>query len=101
MIHLIQCLCPSRHAIFATAYDPADMPDDVALATTQATIEGWLARQVILPTCGICGSSSWHYEQRRTRFRTMEEANVELRKLETANRVSREMIDAIRRGERN
>jgi hypothetical protein len=101
MIHIIQCLCPERHAIFATCYDPKEMPDDVAMATMQATIEEWLAKKIINPWCGICGGKKWHYETRRTRFTTMEEALPVMKQLETANRVSREIIDGERKARRN
>jgi hypothetical protein len=97
MIHIIQCLCPERHAIFATCYDPKEMPDDVAMATMQATVEEWLAKKIINPWCGICGSrAAWHYETRRTRFTTMEQALPEMKELETANRVSRALIDQLK-----
>ena len=96
MIHIIQLLCPQRHAIFAVSYDPLEMPDDVALLTFQSTIEGWIKDQTINPWCGICGAKQgqWSYEQRSTKFKTMEEAMPELKKGEMNQMISRALIDA-------
>lgn len=77
MICTIQVLCPNRHAIIATIYDPEDMPHDVALATMQQQVAEWIQNKTINPWCGICESRVWTYEQRRTKYQTMDEAKQE------------------------
>lgn len=93
MIYVIQCLCPNRHAIFAVAYDPKDIAHDVVMAGFQAQIEGWIADKTINPWCGICESRVWTYEQRRTKYDTIEEAKPELRKLEVEQLFTRMQIE--------
>lgn len=95
-VYIIQCLCPNRHAIYGIAYDPKDMPHDVAMAVFQQQIEEWIATKTINPWCGICaqGEKSWTYEQRRTKYKTMEEAKPELKALELEMMLSRMVIDA-------
>jgi hypothetical protein len=100
MIYIIQCLCPQRHAIMAVSYDPEELPHDVAMATFQSSIEEWVRKEVIDPWCGICHSREWHYEPAKTKYKTMEEAAVELSKIETANRASRRIVDQLK-AERN
>lgn len=100
MIHIIQCLCPSRHCIFGVAYDPADMEHDVAMATFQQQVEQWIEKKEINPWCGICGSRDWKYEMARTKYTTMQEAATELAKEEAKQMESRRYIDQLR-GQRN
>ena len=92
-VYIIQCLCPNRHAIFGVAYDPADMPHDVAMATFQSTIEKWITDKTINPWCGICNSRHWTYEQRRTKYATMQEAEPELKRLELEQMLTRALIE--------
>jgi hypothetical protein len=96
MIHIIQCLCPSRHAILGTAYPSEDTPDDVALAVFQIAVEKMLAMKAIRPECGICGSREWHYETGRTKWKTLEEAQPHLLQLEQENIASRALIDQLK-----
>lgn len=100
MIYIIQCLCPQRHAIMAVAYDPEELPHDVAMATFQQQIEEWVSKQVIDPWCGICHSREWRYERAKSKYKTMDEAGAELSKMETANRASRRIVDQLK-AERN
>lgn len=96
-IYIIQCLCPNRHAIFAVTYDPADMPHDVAMATFQSTVEKLIAEKAIDPWCGICKSRDWTYEQRRTKYATMEEAKPEMMQLEWEQILTRAQIEQEKR----
>jgi hypothetical protein len=96
-VYIIQCLCPNRHAIFAVAYNPDEMPHDVAMATFQQQVEKWIETKTIKPECGICNSRDWSYERRRTRWDTMEEAEPELLKVELANVLTRTQIEQERR----
>lgn len=108
MIYIIQCLCPNRHAIYAIAYDPKGIPaedaglnpHEVYMAMFQHQIEKWVAEKTINPWCGICNSRDWTYEQRRTKYKTMEEAEKELREIEAENIFTRMLIDA-RKAEKN
>lgn len=93
VIYIIQCLCPNRHAIYATVYDPEELPHDVAMATMQQQIEEWIAKKTINPWCGICQSRDWTYEQRKTKYKSMEEAKAEMKQLELENMLSRIIID--------
>lgn len=93
MVYIIQCLCPNRHAIYAIAYESKDMPHDVAMAVFQQQIEEWIATKTINPWCGICNSRNWTYEQRRTKYGSMEQAKVELKRLELENLLSRMILD--------
>ena len=93
VIHLIQCLCPNRHAIFAVAYDPDELADDVALAVFQQGVEDWIRRGQINPWCGICHSRELHYEVAQTKWKTMAEAEPEMLKAEAENLQTRALID--------
>lgn len=100
MIHIIQCLCPQRHAIYAIAYDPDFMADDVAMAEFREQVTEWIRKGVINPWCGICGSREWAYEQRSTKYKTVSEARPELKMLELENMLSRHIIE-MRKEEKN
>lgn len=91
-VWLAQCLCPSRHAILAASKEARTR----AQAQTEiqqplkAQIDSLLAAGSLNPWCGLCGAKAetWHYEVGRTRFRTMAEAEPELRKAENLNAVT-------------
>ena len=101
MIWIIQCLCgPNRHAIYAIAYDAKEMPHDLAMADIQQSVNTQITKGQWNPWCGICGSRDWTYEQRLTKYKTMEEAKTEMSKLELENLVSRLLIDS-RKAEKN
>jgi hypothetical protein len=96
MIRIIQCLCPSRHAIMALAYVPGITgaqkefggTEDITLDESNAVeymrsiVEGLIERHVINPWCGLCMSRVFSYEDALTRFKTIEEAEPILRQLE-------------------
>lgn len=100
MVWIIQCLCPQRHAIYGIAYDPKNISHDTVRAGFQQLIEQWIEEKTINPWCGICSSRVWTYEQKQTKFQTMEEARTELRQLEVDNIISRIVIDQ-RKAEKN
>lgn len=94
MIYIVQCLCPNRHAIFAIAYDPKDIAHNTALVGFQGMIEDMVKEKVINPCwCGICRSPDWTYEQRRTKFETMEEAKPEMERLQQEQMLTRMQIE--------
>jgi hypothetical protein len=73
-VRIVQCLCPKRHCIMATAYTPADITDDDAVEEMRDSINSMIARGVLDPWCGICAATDWHYEVGQTAFATMEVA---------------------------
>jgi hypothetical protein len=81
MVHIVQCLCPSRHCVLAVSYDPAN-PDPEATVRTpeqgitalRTLVEAAISKSLINPWCGICGSRTFTYEDAETRWKTMEEA---------------------------
>lgn len=74
MIHLIQVLCPDRHAIFAIGYDPETLSPEDAMRGLKVLTQEMIDTHIINPWCGLCGSTCWAYEDRVTSFTTIEEA---------------------------
>jgi hypothetical protein len=90
MIHLAQILCPQRHCILAAAFDPET-------SAVERVIHGMFQeakRLGLNDWCGICGSHDLSIEVARTPYPTMEEAMVEIKKVEAANITSRAALDA-------
>ena len=86
-IRIVQCLCgPKRHAIMARLYEKGvDEGDQAALLKT--AIELLTAERLIDPWCAMCHATSdgWIYEDSKTLFRTMEEAERAGKWIEAAN----------------
>jgi hypothetical protein len=82
MIHLIQCLCPDRHAIMAIGYDPETLSPDDAMHGFKAFMQQMFDKHEVNPWCAICGSSLLVYEDRATPFKTIEEAMPVLAQLQ-------------------
>ena len=99
-VYIIQCLCPNRHAIYGIAYEPEQLSHDVAMTGFQQLIADWIANKYMNPWCGICESRVWTYEQKPTKYQTMEEAKPELKRLELEQMLSRMQIDA-RKADKN
>lgn len=116
MIRIVQCLCgPARHCILAIPYSPGvtaaqsaaaqakcgdcdiTLTEANAAAYLRSMVEGLIARGVMDPWCGICGSRAFVCEDARTRFETMEGALPEMQKLAQEQLRLREMIDALKR----
>ena len=70
MIHIIQLLCPLRHAIIGCAFDP----EEYSFEEVKASATKELAKLKANPWCGICGSHDLRFEEGRTKFKTMAEA---------------------------
>jgi len=110
-VRIVQLLCgPLRHAIFAIAYLPGmsaqgSDDNDVVLTTANAAaymaamVNRWLKQKTIGDRCGLCDApaASWVYEDRATKFQTMEEALPQLRASERANLQARDMIGGAHR----
>lgn len=92
-VWIAQCLCPSRHAILATAGEATN--ENEAKANVRAPlieqVESLLRAKAINPWCGICGArqETWTYELGRTPFTTLEEATPKLSESEREQEVAR------------
>jgi hypothetical protein len=107
-VRIVQCLCPSRHCIMAIAYLPGvtaaawDSTNDITLTEDNAPgyvrdriVGPALRSRLINPWCSICSAKSgtWCYEDAPTKFKTIEEAEPHLRKVEEANAATRRMFE--------
>jgi hypothetical protein len=113
MVRIVQCLCPARHCIMGIAYEPGTAAggsgmDDIALDESNASaflrsiVEQAIANKTINPWCHICHSKERLYEDAVSKFKTIEEAQPELERLERANLRSRGLIDSLKlRASRN
>ena len=96
-IHLIQCLCPERHAIMAVMYDPERISAEGALAGFQQVVELALQQKVIRQRCEICKRDvEFHYEDAVTKFNSIEEAAPLARQIEAQQLATRRFFDAAR-----
>ena len=91
MIHLIQYLCPHRHAIAATFYDTGND----TLINARRGLRRHLRSIGANPWCGICGSQDLFFEERSTPFTTIEEAAEAARLLEKHNEFTKAILDAV------
>jgi hypothetical protein len=86
-IWISQWLCPERHCSIASAWDDQE--------TTRQEVEERGQRLYregkVNPWCGICGQDL-KVEHGRTRFKTMAEAEPELRRLERENALARRLL---------
>lgn len=75
MVHIVQCLCPKRHAILAMAYEP---PHPDPTGALKKTVEAFIEAKAINPYCGICFSREFSYEDAESKFETLKEAEIPL-----------------------
>jgi hypothetical protein len=91
-VWITQCLCPQRHCILAAAgqADSRSAAEATLKAPLVEQIAELLATRELNPWCGLCGrmAGTWRYELARTRFRTMDEAWPELKKLESEQQLA-------------
>jgi len=74
-IHLIQCLCPARHAIGAIFCDDAEIAPEQGVECLKVLIDLAVEKKVLRPRCEICQKDvAFHYEACISRFKTMAEA---------------------------
>lgn len=92
MVHIVQCLCPSRHCIAAIAFDDKDLSPEKALEGFPMLVNSTVAVGGWNPWCGICRSRDWHYELGRTRWETLEEAMPRIKELERQQALTRSII---------
>lgn len=87
-VHIVQHLCPQRHCIMGGAFVVGEKTYEEVVET----IKRFEAEMRIHPWCGICGSHKLEFEERATRFNTMDEARPELARLQQANLAALELI---------
>jgi hypothetical protein len=92
MVRIIQLLCPLRHCIVAGAYEGAEAPNESVMVGFRADVQKLLDSNAINPWCGICHSRVWHYEDGRTKFATMEEAQPFIDQTQRENEATRRMF---------
>jgi hypothetical protein len=100
-VWMVQCLCPQRHCILATAevYTSAQAAEAALLPVLRTMIDGAIASSIINAWCGLCGSTSdtWTYEVGRTAYSTMAEAMPPLQANERQFPVGRSPIKRLHR----
>jgi hypothetical protein len=90
-VRILQVLCPTRHCIVATAYESPDgEPNPEFMEQAQAAVAALIETNQINPWCGICHSRDWRYEDERTKFQTMDEAQPHLEELGRRQEATRE-----------
>lgn len=96
-VRIVQLLCPSRHALLATAYESPDGEEILEIAQRlRGAADTAIASGNMNPWCGICRSRSWKTEDRATAFATMAEALPHLVEEERKNAAMREFFRASR-----
>lgn len=83
-VHLIQLLCPSRHCIFALAYEHPEMSDEDVKTAASRTWES-MQKCGFNPWCALCDSRNLNFEVGVTKYASMEEAYPHLKQTEIDN----------------
>lgn len=92
-IWLVQLLCPARHAIVASPYDPAEW----SRAAIETELRERLTRCGVREACGICGATTLHFEHAKTIYTDWATALDGLFAAEAQQILSRAHIDAARK----
>jgi hypothetical protein len=87
-VHIIQLLCPQRHAIFAIAYEHPDLSDEDGMKSAETT---WklMIESGFNPWCALCDSRELKFEIGVSKFATMKEAFPHLKQTEIDNMLTR------------
>lgn len=93
-VHIIQLLCPQRHCIIAVCFEPARTTAERATRSLQGGVEDLVAQGILAPWCALCGAErdSWHTEEGATRFKTVNEAIPELKRLQAEQIAARQRL---------
>ena len=85
-VWIAQCLCPSRHCVMAVAGEAKSYKEAETSVLTPlvSQVAKLLTERTLNPWCALCKAAAdqWKYEVRRSRFRTIEEAEPMLRQTE-------------------
>jgi hypothetical protein len=91
MVMIVQMLCPKRHCLLACAYE-----EGVGnFAESCSALKAMINPGPFNDYCGICGSQVLHFEENRTRFKTLVEAAPSLTEQVMANLRTREVMDQL------
>jgi hypothetical protein len=82
VIHLVQCLCPKRHCIFAIAFVHPEVTDEEATKIAKAQWQEGVESGGLNPWCALCNSQDMRFEVGQTRFGTMAEAMPHLEEMQ-------------------
>jgi hypothetical protein len=94
LIHIIQCLCPQRHAISAVFYNDENLGSTEALDWFHGVIELAIEQGLLYRRCEICrADTEFHYEDGITSFKTLAEAEAVGRVYEQAQLRLRRQFD--------
>ena len=92
MIHIVQLLCPERHCLLGSAYEP----EERSFAEIRAYLLTVMRAQGINPHCGICGAllAQCSFEDAVTPYHTIAEAQVPLAHCMAQQMAYRASLDA-------
>lgn len=87
---IVQLLCPERHCLLASVYEEGVGNFKEASDALSAMLQ---PKGVFNNWCGICGSRELHFEEGRTKFKTLVEAAPFIASQALANAESRQALD--------
>lgn len=97
MIHILQCVCPKRHAISAIFYDDAIIAPEEAMRGFQEVMALALEQKLLNPRCAICKAEVvFQFEDGATGFVTMVEAHEAGKQSEADQLATRRFLDSMR-----
>ena len=91
MIHLLNYACPLQHSIMACAWDSNG---EHSLEEIQLRFVAYMKQQGIVGRCAICGSLETHFDDRETKFKTLEEASPHVAQEALKQLITRAMLEA-------
>lgn len=102
-VHLVQCLCPARHCIMASAGQEPPGTAAESLAIVKEAIEAAIAAKKINPYCAICRAprEHWNFEVATIPGRTLEELRPALEREERNQAQTAAAIAATQRAMNN
>ena len=99
-VWILQCLCPERHCVLATAYE-ANAEEATRLEAEMSTvlaaeISDLIDKHVLNPWCGICkaGRSTWKVEAKDSGVPTLAEAMPYLKRCEAEQQATAAYLKA-------
>ena len=104
MIHMLQCLCgPARHAIYAVLYDDEKVSPEDAMDGVKALVEMQIDHNIINRRCEICDRNivEFWYEDGLTKEQDWDKASAAAKLLEAKQALTREVVQAHRKGAKN
>lgn len=93
-VWLVQCLCPARHCIVATAGEATGQEEaDFLREKLREVVKDATALGHITAWCALCSATedTWHYETGETAFLSLADARPTLSRLELEQAVTQKM----------